>query len=107
MLVGVPLAAAVYASTDHAICESVPAPYVPHLLRATLDAEHRLLISRSLDALAEEVLTVLRALYLLMLFLPVVATAPLCIGLGHQRDQWIQLVRWTLERAGKLSHLEA
>ena len=100
MLVGVPLAAALYASAESAQCEAVPAPYMPHVLRAAPEAVHRLLMSRSLDALAEEVLTVLRALYLLLLFLPVCATAPMCVGLGVHRDQWIQLMRWTLERAG-------
>ena len=102
MLVGVPLAAALYASTDSAHCSAPDAPYLPRVLVAAPAAAHRLLLSRGLDAVAEELLTVLRALYLLLLFLPVVVTGPLCAGLGVQRERWTELVRWTLERAGVL-----
>ena len=35
-----------------------------------------------------------------MLFTPVCLTAPFAIGLGFKRDAWMDLVVWTLERAG-------
>ncbi len=42
-----------------------------------------------------------RAMYLLLLFVPVAVTAPLCILLGWRRPYWLHLMRWTLERAGE------
>lgn len=41
-----------------------------------------------------------RACYLLMLFTPASLTAPFAAGLGIQRQRWLDLVVWTLERAG-------
>ena len=99
-MVGVPLAAALYARTEAAHCEAPHVSYMPRVAVAPPEGAHRMLLTRGLDAVAEELLTVLRALYLLLLFLPVCATGPLCAGLGVRREQWIELVRWTLERAG-------
>ena len=53
-----------------------------------------------LEAFKEEVYTCLRGLYLMCLFLPVVLLAPVCVGLGFGWHFWVELVRWTLERAG-------
>ena len=49
---------------------------------------------------AEEAAMVCRALYLLLLFVPAAAMAPLCIQLGWRRQEWLLLLRWTLQRAG-------
>ncbi|KAK9803443.1 hypothetical protein WJX73_001415 [Symbiochloris irregularis] len=38
--------------------------------------------------------------FLFLLFLPLILSSPLCVGLGIGRASWVQLVRWTLERAG-------
>ena len=45
-------------------------------------------------------LTLLRGVYLHLLFLPALLSAPLCLGLGVGREAWLLLMRWTLERAG-------
>ena len=37
-----------------------------------------------------------------LLFVPVCTLAPLCAGLDVQREAWLRLVLWTLERAGAL-----
>ena len=49
---------------------------------------------------AAQVLTLLRGVYLHLLFLPALLSAPLCMGLGVGREAWLLLMRWTLERAG-------
>ena len=41
-----------------------------------------------------------RAGYLFLLFTPAVVAAPFSIGFGLFRAQWMDLVVWTLERAG-------
>lgn len=51
-------------------------------------------------ARALQVLTLLRGVYLHLLFMPALLSAPLCMGLGVGRDAWLLLMRWTLERAG-------
>lgn len=48
----------------------------------------------------EELAIVLRGAYLLALFTPLVLTAPLAFYLGWGRASWMELLRWTLERAG-------
>ena len=60
-------------------------------------------MQRLAAALAEEVQLALRGLYLFLLFLPAVVTSPaLLLGGGWeaQRAAWLELMRWTLERAG-------
>lgn len=37
---------------------------------------------------------------MLLLFTPASLTAPFAVGLGLQRQHWLDLVVWTLERAG-------
>ena len=39
----------------------------------------------------EEMFTWLRGLYLVMLFLPALLTAPLCISLGYKRASWVKV----------------
>lgn len=50
-------------------------------------------------------LTLLRGVYLHLLFLPALLSAPLCMGLGVGREAWLLLMRWTLERAGPVRSL--
>lgn len=54
---------------------------------------------------AAQVLTLLRGVYLHLLFLPALLSAPLCMGLGVGREAWLLLMRWTLERAGPVRSL--
>ena len=61
---------------------------------------HHRLLARAATVLYDELWTVVRGAYLFCLFLPVVVAAPTCVWLGWQREQWLVLVRWTLERAG-------
>ena len=35
-----------------------------------------------------------------LLFVPACTLAPLCAGMDVQREAWLRLVLWTLERAG-------
>ena len=52
-------------------------------------------------AVGEAVATALRAAYLVLLFLPAVLSAPVLPAFGGPaRAAWVDLVRWTLERAG-------
>ncbi|KAL4448975.1 hypothetical protein ABPG77_007692 [Micractinium sp. CCAP 211/92] len=51
-------------------------------------------------ALREEVAIAMRGLFLFCLFLPAVVTAPVCLLSDAHRQRWLELVRWTLERAG-------
>ncbi|KAK9843517.1 hypothetical protein WJX81_006871 [Elliptochloris bilobata] len=98
--VGVPLAAAsLYSSTESAQCHAAePGRGLP-LVDVRAHA-HQLLFGRFLLAAAEEVLTLLRGVYLYLLFMPAVLSAPVCMGLGVGRKAWLLLMRWTLERAG-------
>ncbi len=51
-------------------------------------------------ALLEEVAIAFRGLYLFWLFVPVVSSAPWALVWEHHRAEWMELLRWTLERAG-------
>lgn len=57
-------------------------------------------ILQLLHVLVEEALTLLRAVYLTLLFTPVVLSIPLAGMSADHRTRWLELVRWTLERAG-------
>jgi predicted unusual protein kinase regulating ubiquinone biosynthesis (AarF/ABC1/UbiB family) len=61
-------------------------------------------LQRAWLAAADEARTLLRGLYLAALFCPAVLSAPCLAMLGwggpQGRAQWVELVRWTLERAG-------
>lgn len=58
------------------------------------------LFSNWMEAVKEELYTGIRGLYLMLLFMPVLMLSPLCAGLGWGWHQWVELLRWTLERAG-------
>ena len=64
MRIGFPLAALAYAGTDAARCEAAAEPYRPRVALPPALPEHRLLMMRAVDALADELLTMLRAVYL-------------------------------------------
>ena len=64
MRIGLPLAALAYAGTDAARCDAAAEPYRPRVALPPPLPEHRLLMMRALDALADELLTMLRAVYL-------------------------------------------
>eukprot|EP00775_Hariotina_reticulata_P001577 gene1577-1918_t len=57
-------------------------------------------ISFALQRLGNELAIALRGLYLMTLFTPAVLGAPLVFYFGVGREQWLQLLRWTLEQAG-------
>lgn len=57
-------------------------------------------ISVALSRLGEELAIALRGLYLMALFTPIIAAAPLVFYAGVGRQAWMQLLRWTLEQAG-------
>jgi predicted unusual protein kinase regulating ubiquinone biosynthesis (AarF/ABC1/UbiB family) len=57
-------------------------------------------ISVALSRLGEELAVTLRGVYLMALFAPVLLAAPLVFYAGVGREQWMQLLRWTLEQAG-------
>jgi predicted unusual protein kinase regulating ubiquinone biosynthesis (AarF/ABC1/UbiB family) len=57
-------------------------------------------ISFALQRLGNELAIALRGLYLMALFTPAVLGAPLVFYYGVGREQWLQLLRWTLEQAG-------
>ena len=77
-----------------------PAPLHPTL---ALPAKPllRLQLPAALAAVVEEVAVWMRGAYLLLLFAPMVLSAPLVFWLLQgRRGEWMELVRWTLERAG-------
>lgn len=53
-----------------------------------------------MEAVKEELYTGVRGLYLMLLFMPVLMLSPICAGLGWGWHSWVELLRWTLERAG-------
>lgn len=55
---------------------------------------------RTVDLVLEEVAVALRGLYLMALFSPAILAAPFVFYLGIGREQWMHLLRWTLEQAG-------
>lgn len=94
--VGVPLAAAhLLQRGEPAHCYSAvaaaPAPAPPSLVELGVCA---------LRTLGEELALAARAIYLWALFLPAVLSSPACLLAGAPRDRWLNLMRWTLERAG-------
>ena len=79
-----PLAALAYAGADAARCDAAAQPYMPRVVLPPALPEHRLLMMRAVDALADELLTMLRALYLVRR--PrAVASACFCIKHGLAR----------------------
>jgi aarF domain-containing kinase len=67
---------------------------------ATLLRQARGAISLALAQFATELAIALRGLYLAALFTPLLLTSPLVFYWGIGRPDWLQLLRWTLEKAG-------
>lgn len=57
-------------------------------------------ISVALGRLGEELALLLRGAFLFALFTPAALSAPLALYMGVWRAGWMELLRWTLERAG-------
>jgi len=57
-------------------------------------------VLRPLAGFAHDAVMVGRAVALLWLFTPLMASAPAALGLGLLRDAWCRLLIWTLEAAG-------
>lgn len=97
---GLKLAVGAWWSCQPSFCWSLPArPASPaHLFDSSGRRRQSLILAY--ERLIEEFYTAMRGLYLLLLFLPVMLTAPVCVGMGWRRPAWVKLVRWTLERAG-------
>jgi hypothetical protein len=51
-------------------------------------------------SMVEELFTTLRGIYLMCLFMPAMLSAPLAFYFDVGRMAWMQLIHWTLERAG-------
>jgi aarF domain-containing kinase len=109
MAVGVPLAASQLLRRDAspALCFHAAMPgRGPHpAAAASLELQlgggpvHAAL-ARLAAAVAAEAALALRAAYLFFLFLPAALTWPAAALSGARRDDWLRLLRWTLERAG-------
>lgn len=94
LLAGLPLGVSWYLS-EPAHCFDVGAA-----ARAEPGQRQRHALLRVVDGIADELAMMCRAMYLLLLFAPAALLAPICVGLGWGRRDWLLLVRWTLERAG-------
>lgn len=102
LAVGVPLAAAqLWPRPAHAY-SALPAAR-PARQETGLDltlGQLSALVARIAGTLREELAIALRGIYLFLLFLPAVVTAPVCLLADAHRARWLELVRWTLEQAG-------
>lgn len=100
--VGVPLAAAqLWPRPAYAYHAPALADRGEPVLRGELTLGQLLeAAARVAAALREEVAIAMRGLFLFCLFLPAVVTAPVCLLSDTHRQRWLELVRWTLERAG-------
>ncbi|KAI3430417.1 hypothetical protein D9Q98_005012 [Chlorella vulgaris] len=102
LAVGVPLAAAqLWPRTAYAYHVPQPeAQQAPNLRLELSLGEIRAVVARLVAALREELAVMLRGLFLFSLFLPAIVTAPICLLADVHRERWLQLLLWTLERAG-------
>jgi ABC1 atypical kinase-like domain len=92
LLAGLPLGLSWYLS-EPAHCFDVGAA-------ARTEPAQRHALLRVVDSISDELAMMCRAVFLLLLFAPAALLAPICVGLGWRRRDWLLLVRWTLERAG-------
>jgi hypothetical protein len=102
LAMGVPLAAAQLLPRT-AYAYHVPQPeaqQAPNLRLELSLGEIRAVVARLVAALQEELAVMLRGLFLFSLFLPAIVTAPICLLADVHRERWLQLLLWTLERAG-------
>lgn len=83
--------------------ERVLAPFVPLTLaqQSAATASHALLPAFITNlAIVQSFLLLMRAVYLSLLFLPMIATGFLVFRYDLCRPQWMELMGWTLEHAG-------
>ncbi len=73
---------------------------IHNLERISQCLEMKYFIAQKSDHSLMYTLNKCRACYLWLLFTPASLTAPFAVGLGLQRQRWLDLVVWTLERAG-------
>jgi hypothetical protein len=71
-----------------------------HATAAAALALPRVPLQLAVRSLAETVLTLARAVHLVLLFAPLVFTAPLCLLHGFGRAQWMETLNSTLRAAG-------
>ncbi|DBA94718.1 hypothetical protein WJX77_012360 [Trebouxia sp. C0004] len=83
---------------QQSLCLLQPTTNPPYIQQAPLTQSGT--VANFFAGVQEEFQTMLRACYLLLLFTPASLTAPFAVGLGLQRQRWLDLVVWTLERAG-------
>lgn len=102
VMLGLPLLASLTLSPSAVYCDQRQKGRRPktksHNFRAR--GEPVKLFNDWLDAFKEELYTGLRGMYLMLLFMPVIMLSPICVGLGWGWHSWVELIRWTLERAG-------
>lgn len=98
MAVGIPMLAAELLTTRATSDCLAPPSSAKHHFTPPQPAVHSVL--QVVHVLVEEVLTIVRAFYLTLLFTPVVLSMPLAGMSPEHRTRWLELVRWTLERAG-------
>lgn len=101
LAVGVPLAAAQLWPRPALAYSVQPAarPQPAAELELTL-GQLSAMVARIAAALQEELAIAMRGVFLFLLFLPAVATAPAMLLSEAHRARWLELVRWTLEQAG-------
>lgn len=101
LAVGVPLAAAQLWPRPALAYSAQPAvrPQPAAELELTL-GQLSAMVARIAAALREELAIAMRGVFLFLLFVPVVATAPAMLLSDAHRTRWLELVRWTLEQAG-------
>lgn len=104
MSVGIPMLLAELYTSQRSASQCLSVGATPHP-NSSPPAQHGVtpplrVILTVLHTLAEELLTMLRAIYLAALFMPIVISQPLANISPDQRARWLELVRWTLERAG-------
>lgn len=88
---GLKLAVGAWWSCQPSFCWSLPArPASPaHLFDSSGRRRQSLILAY--ERLIEEFYTAMRGLYLLLLFLPVMLTAPVCVGMGWRRPAWVKV----------------
>ena len=88
---GLKLAVSGWWSCQQSFCLALPSRPAAAAYYFDNTGAQRQLLSRLFDGFVEEVYTALRGAYLLLLFLPVILTSPVCVGLGWERAFWIQV----------------
>lgn len=106
MVVGIPLAAAhmlgSHVSTSHCF-SSLAMDRVGQRQKFARSAGVEEMLARLqklLDAMQSELALAVRGVFLFLLFLPVLAAAPVGMLGDEYRSRWYMLLRWTLENAG-------